>query len=142
MPNYDKSWGPLKYAYDTDSGFDTRACVDADVVLKPLERIRIPLGFGMQLEPGFGYQLRSRSGIGAKGIILMSGVGTIDNGYVGEVSMSVINMSGEDFKIERGMRVGQVVIEPVWQAEFTEIESADEFDKTDRGDGGHGSTGV
>ncbi|MCL2439955.1 MAG: dUTP diphosphatase [Alphaproteobacteria bacterium] len=140
LPTYDRAWDDMVYAHATDTCFDVRSTIDA--VIKPGERVKIPLGFKLQLEPGYGWCIRNRSGMGGKGIALANGVGTIDNGYLGEPSMVLHNLTNEEFKIERGMRVGQVVIEPVYTADFEEIESEDEFSQTARGAGGFGSTGT
>ncbi|MDR1009137.1 MAG: dUTP diphosphatase [Rickettsiales bacterium] len=142
LPNYDRTWGDMGYAHATDSAFDVRACQAEDITLAPMERVKIPLGFCLQLEPGYGWQIRSRSSTGAKGLSMPNGVGTIDNGYLGEVSILVINLSGAPFKVERGMRIGQVVIEPIYHVAFEEISSPDGFEFTTRGTGGFGSTGV
>ncbi|MDR3126774.1 MAG: dUTP diphosphatase [Rickettsiales bacterium] len=143
LPHYDRAaWGPLSYAHDTDSGFDVRACVPDDgVILAPMERARIPLGFCLQLEPGYGCTVRNRSGSGMKGIIMPNGIGTVDNGYTGEVSMLLLNASGAPYRIGRGAKIGQIVIEPVYRAEFEEVGSLDGFESTSRGAGGFGSTG-
>ena len=124
LPNYDRAWGAMKYAHDTDTGFDARACMEADFVLAPGERVAVPLGFKLQPESGYGYQVRGRSGNTRKlGLGMANGVGTIDNGYRGEVHALVINFSGVPIKIERGMKIAQIVVEPVYQFEFEEVGS-------------------
>jgi dUTP pyrophosphatase len=143
LENYDRAWGPMAYAHDTDTGFDARACVEADVVLAPGERAAIPLGFKLGPASGYGFQIRGRSGNAKKlGLGMANGVGTIDNGYRGEVHALVINFSDTSVKIERGMKIAQVVVEPVVQFEFEEIASEDEFEASSRGEGGFGSTGT
>lgn len=142
LPDYDRAWGPMAYAHGTDTGFDARACIDADLELAPGERLAVPLGFKLQPEAGYGYQIRGRSGNAKKlGLGMANGVGTIDNGYRGEVHALVINLSGAPVKIERGMKIAQVVVEPVHQFEFEEVESEAELEESSRGADGFGSTG-
>jgi dUTP pyrophosphatase len=132
----------MGYAYATDSGFDARACMDADFALAPHSRARIPLGFSMQCEPGYGYAIRARSGCVSKlGLGMANGVGTIDGGYTGEVAALVYNFSDAPISITRGMKIAQVVIEPVIQAEFEEVSDASAF-SSDRGGNGFGSSGI
>ncbi len=143
LPNYDlENWGPMKYAHPKDTGFDVRACIDEDITLAPMERRIIPLGFKLEPEEGYGYQIRSRSGNAFKlGLSIPNGVGTIDNEYRGEVGILLINLSDKPILIERGMRVGQCVVEPVYQFDFIVVKSEDELGKTERV-GGFGSSGV
>ena len=143
LPNYDLSaWGPMKYAHSTDSGFDVRACMETDITLAPMERRIIPLGIKLAPEEGYGYQVRARSGNTIKlGLAIPNGVGTIDNEYRGEVGIILINLSDKPILIERGMRVGQIVVEPVYQFEFEEVQSEEELGITSR-PAGFGSTGV
>ena len=143
LPNYDLSaWGPMKYAHSTDSGFDVRACMETDITLAPMERRIIPLGIKLAPEEGYGYQVRARSGNTIKlGLAIPNGVGTIDNEYRGEVGIILINLSDSPVVIERGMRVGQIVVEPVYQFEFEEVQSEEELGITSR-PAGFGSTGV
>ena len=141
LPNYDReNWGGLTYAHDTDSAFDLRAC--EDVTIGPMERALIPLGFKLQLESGFGWTIRNRSSTGAKlGLSMANGLGTIDNGFQGEPKMCVINLSDKPVEITRGMRIGQAVIEPIYQADFEEVESEEAFETSTRGSGSFGSSG-
>ena len=142
LPNYDRSWGSMAYAHGTDSGFDARACMDTDLELAPGERSAVPLGVKLQPAPGYGYQIRSRSGNARNlGLGMVNGVGTIDNGYRGELCALVINLSDRPVKIERGMKIAQIVVEPVYQFEFEEVLSEDAFEESQRGAGGFGSTG-
>lgn len=143
LPNYDlANWGPMKYAYPADSGFDVRACMEADIVLAPLERRLIPLGFKIAPAVGFGFQVRARSGNAVKlGLSSVNGVGTIDNEYRGEVGIVLINLSDKPVVIERGMRVGQCVVEPIYQFEFEVVDSEEALGVTSRA-GGFGSSGV
>lgn len=143
LPNYDlQSWGPMKYVHATDTGFDVRACVEEDVELAPMERKIIPLGFKIAPQEGYAFQLRARSGNAIKlGLCPVNGVGTIDNEYRGEVGIILVNLSDKPVVIERGMRVGQGVVEPIHQFEFEIVDSEEELGTSSRV-GGFGSTGV
>ena len=130
-------------AYETElaAGADVRAAIpeDAPLTLRPGERFMVPTGLAMALPPGWEAQMRPRSGLAAKfGISCVNAPGTIDADYRGELKVILINHGTEDFVISRGDRIGQMVIAPVWQADFVEATSLDE---TDRGTGGFGSTG-
>lgn len=129
-------------AYETagSAGADIQAAVEAPVTLKPGERGLIPAGFAMALPVGFEAQVRPRSGLAVKnGLTVLNAPGTIDSDYRGEVKVPLINLGAEPFVIERGMRIAQMVIAPVVQGDFAEV---DELDETVRGAGGFGSTGV
>lgn len=142
LPNYDKSWGPMVYAHDNDTGLDVRACPTHNVILAPGERACVPAGFKLLPEYGYGYQIRARSGNALKlGLSLVNGVGTVDYGYLGEVGVILINLSTDTVVIERGMKIAQCVVEPVFQFDLSEIESEEYFISTNRGEGGFGSTG-
>lgn len=143
LPNYDmNAWGPMKYAHESDTGFDVRACVSEDIVLAPMERKIIPLGFKIAPSLGYGFELRARSGNAIKlGLCPVNGVGTIDNEYRGEVGIILVNLSSEPVVIERGMRVGQGVVEPVYQFDFEEVDCEEKLGISQRGECGFGSTG-
>ena len=129
-------------SYETpgSAGMDLRALLDEPVVLKPGERALIPTGLFMEFEPGYEVQLRARSGLAVKyGIGLVNGVGTIDSDYRGEIKVALINLGQEDFAVNHGERIAQMVISPVVQAE---IEPSEALTETERGSGGFGSTGV
>lgn len=129
-----------RYETALAAGCDVRAAVDAPVVLKPGERFMTPTGIAIALPPGWEAQMRPRSGLAAKyGVSCVNAPGTIDADYRGELKVILINHGTEDFTINRGDRIGQMVIGPVWQARFEEV---DELDDTERGHGGFGSTGV
>ena len=129
-----------RYETALAAGADVRAAVDAPVTLKPGERYMAPTGIAIALPPGWEAQMRPRSGLAAKhGIACVNAPGTIDADYRGELKVILINHGAEDFTINRGDRIGQMVIAPVWQARF---EEADALDETERGAGGFGSTGV
>lgn len=144
LSDYDReNWGPMVYAHDTDTGFDIRACNSHNVIIEPGQRSVIPAGFKILPDVGFALQVRARSGNSLKlGLSLANGVGTIDYGYLGEVGVIVVNLSNEPIVIERGMKIAQGVVEPLYQFEFEEVDSEDKLGTTLRGDGGFGSTGV
>lgn len=124
------------------AGMDIRAALPADapLTLTPGTQAMIETGFAMALPPGFEAQVRPRSGLAAKnGISVLNTPGTIDADYRGEVKIILINLGQEDFIIERGMRIAQMVIAPVVQAVPEIVETLSE---TERGAGGFGSTGT
>ena len=131
-----------KYETTLAAGADVRAAIpDGEpLTLKPGERFMVPTGIAIALPPGWEAQMRPRSGLAAKhGIACVNAPGTIDADYRGELKVILINHGVEDFTINRGDRIGQMVIAPVWQASFVDV---DELDDTERGAGGFGSTGV
>ncbi|MDP3660905.1 dUTP diphosphatase [Phenylobacterium sp.] len=124
------------------AGMDLRAAVPQDqpMVLAPGARIAVPTGLAFALPRGFEAQVRPRSGLAAKsGVTCLNTPGTIDADYRGEVKVILINLGAEDFTIRRGDRIAQMIIAPVVQAAWTEVDSLDE---TARGAGGFGSTGA
>ena len=130
-------------AYETAqaAGMDLRAAVpdDEPAVLKPGARLAVPTGLAFALPAGFEGQVRPRSGLALKaGVTCLNTPGTIDADYRGEVKVILINLGEEDFTIRRGDRIAQLVIAPVIQGGWREVESLDE---TARGAGGFGSTG-
>jgi dUTP pyrophosphatase len=130
-------------AYETAqaAGMDLRAAVPEDepLVLKPGSRFPVPTGLAFALPPGFEGQVRPRSGLAFKhGITCLNSPGTVDADYRGEVKVILINLGEEDFTIRRGERIAQLIVAPVVQAVWAEVESLDE---TARGAGGFGSTG-
>ena len=128
------------YATPESAGMDLRANVADPVVLRPLERRIIPTGLYMALPPGYEAQVRPRSGLAFKhGITVLNSPGTIDSDYRGELGVLLVNLSNEDFTIQAGERIAQMVIARHEQGEFVEVE---ELDDTERGAGGYGHTGV
>jgi len=130
-------------AYETAgaAGCDLRAALDDDqpMVLKAGDKALVPTGLSMALPQGWEAQVRPRSGLAAKhGVTVLNTPGTIDADYRGEVKVILINHGREDFIIRRGERIAQMVIAPVWQAQFEETAALDD---TARGEGGFGSTG-
>ena len=128
------------YATLESAGMDLRANVAEPVVLRPLERRIIPTGLYIALPPGYEAQVRPRSGLAFKhGITVLNSPGTIDSDYRGELGVLLVNLSNEDFTIQAGERIAQMVIARHEQGEFVEVE---ELDDTERGAGGYGHTGV
>ena len=128
------------YATVQSAGMDLRANIDEPIVLKPLERRLIPTGLHIALPAGYEAQVRPRSGLALKkGITVLNSPGTVDADYRGEVGVQLINLSQEDFVVNDGERIAQMVIARHEQAEFIEVEVLDE---TERGEGGYGHTGV
>ena len=128
------------YATEQSAGMDLRANIDEPVVLHPLERRLIPTGIHIALPEGYEAQVRPRSGLALKrGITVLNAPGTIDADYRGEVGVVLINLSQEDFTINDGERIAQMVISRYEKADFIEVETLDE---TERGAGGYGHTGV
>lgn len=119
---------------------DLRANITEPIVLHPLERRIIPTGLYIALPPGYEAQVRPRSGLAFKhGITVLNSPGTIDSDYRGELGVLLVNLSNEDFTVEAGERIAQMVIARHEQGEFVEVE---ELDDTERGAGGYGHTGV
>ncbi|MCX7548823.1 dUTP diphosphatase [Xanthomarina sp. F1114] len=128
--------------YETiaSAGMDLRANLTESVTLKPLERTIVKTGLFIELPIGFEAQVRPRSGLAAKkGVTVLNSPGTIDADYRGEIGVILVNLSNQDFTIENGERVAQLVIAKHERAEWTEVEKLSE---TSRGEGGFGSTGV
>ena len=128
------------YATEQSAGADLYAAIEENETLKPGQRKLIPTGFAIALPENSEAQIRPRSGLAYKnGITVLNTPGTIDADYRGEIKVLLINFGEEDFTIERGMRIAQMIIAPVTQSVF---EVVDDIDSTKRGDGGFGSTGV
>ena len=128
-----------QYATSQSAGIDLRANVAEPVVLTPMERKLIPTGLFIELPEGYEAQIRPRSGLALKhGITVLNTPGTIDADYRGEIGVILINLSTEDFKIEHGERICQMVIARHEQAEWIQVE---ELNETERGAGGFGHTG-
>ena len=128
------------YATEQSAGMDLRANIGGVVVLHPLERRLIPTGLHIALPPGYEAQVRPRSGLALKhGITVLNSPGTIDADYRGEIGVLLVNMSSEDFVVNDGERIAQMVIARHEQTEFVLV---DELDATERGEGGYGHTGV
>jgi dUTP pyrophosphatase len=129
-----------KYATEQSAGVDLEAAIQSPITLKPGERQLIATGLAIALPQGFEAQVRPRSGLAAKnGVTVLNSPGTIDADYRGEIKVILVNLGQENFVIERGMRIAQMVIAPCLQVQWQETEQLDE---TARGAGGFGSTGV
>ncbi|MDT0538761.1 MULTISPECIES: dUTP diphosphatase [Croceitalea] len=136
-----KSEHPLPH-YETiaSAGMDLRANISESITLKPLERTIVKTGLFIELPIGFEAQVRPRSGLAAKkGITVLNAPGTVDADYRGEIGVILVNLSNEDFTIENGERVAQMVIAKHERAEWNIVN---ELSETTRGAGGFGSTGV
>ena len=128
------------YATEQSAGMDLRADIEQPMTLKPLERRLIPTGLHIALPQGYEAQVRPRSGLALKhGITVLNTPGTIDADYRGEIGVVLVNLSNEDFVVNPGERVAQMVIAKYEQAV---LQTVDTLDETERGEGGYGHTGV
>lgn len=128
-----------RYETALSAGMDVRANLSEPIVLKPLARALVPTGLFVELPAGFEMQVRPRSGLAAKfGVTVLNAPGTIDADYRGEVKVILANLSGEEFTINDGERIAQLVVARHEQVEW---EQAEELSDTTRGAGGFGSTG-
>lgn len=129
-----------KYQTENSAGVDIRASLDEDLVLKAGEFKLVSTGIYLEIPSSYEVQIRARSGLSIKhGIGLVNGIGTIDSDYRGEIKVPLINFSKEDFTIENGMRIAQMVLSKYEKIDFEEV---DELSDSERRDGGFGSTGV
>jgi dUTP pyrophosphatase len=130
-----------RYETPGAAGLDLRAAVHEPVVLQPLDRMAVPTGLIVAIPSGWEGQVRPRSGNALRlGLSMPNSPGTIDSDYRGELKVLLIHLGREPITIERGMRIAQLVICPVAQAELVQVEQID--DETERGTGGFGSTGA
>ena len=128
------------YSTIASAGMDIRANINNPFTIKPLERTIIKTGLFIELPVGYEAQVRPRSGLAfKKGITVLNSPGTIDADYRGEIRVILVNLSSEEFVIEDGERIAQMVIAKHKQANWIEVETLEE---TERGVGGFGSTGV
>lgn len=136
-----RSGNPLPaYSTNNSAGMDLRANLENVVSLKPLERKLIPTGLYIELPEGFEAQIRPRSGLALKkGISVLNTPGTIDADYRGEIGIILVNLSAEEFLIENGERICQMVINKVENVQWNLVESLEE---SERGGGGFGHTGT
>jgi dUTP pyrophosphatase len=129
-----------KYETEGSSGMDLRANVEETVTLKPFERYLVPTGISIEIPKGYEAQIRARSGLAVKkGISLVNGIGTVDSDYRGEIKVILINLGNEDFVIQKGDRIAQMVFAKV---EIADVEEVKIITESDRGSGGFGHTGV
>lgn len=135
-----KSQHPLpEYATPYSAGVDLRANIENSITLKPLERTMVPTGLYLELPQGYEAQIRPRSGLAAKhGLTVLNSPGTIDADYRGEIRVILVNLSNDNFVINNGERICQMVIAQHAQVVWEEVDSISE---TERGDGGFGHTG-
>ena len=128
------------YATPQSAGMDLRANLSEPITLHPMERRLIPTGLHVALPEGYEAQVRPRSGLALKhGLTVLNTPGTIDADYRGEIGVVLINLSQEDFVINDGERIAQMVIARHEQGDLVVVE---ELDQTERGEGGYGHTGV
>lgn len=128
-----------KYMTEESAGMDVRAFIKEPIVLGSLERVLVPTGIKLEILKGYEVQVRPRSGLAIKhGITLLNTPGTIDSDYRGEVKIIVVNLSKDEYKIENGERIAQLVLQKVYQMDLEEVT---EINITERNDGGFGHTG-
>lgn len=129
-----------EYATIQSAGMDLRANLEEPVVLKPFERRLIPTGLFIALPVGFEAQVRPRSGLAIKkGVTVLNSPGTIDADYRGEICVILVNLSQDDFVVNDGERIAQMVIARHEKVEWSAVESLSE---TERGEGGFGHSGI
>ncbi len=128
------------YATPGSAGMDLRANIDGPITLRPMERRLIPTGLYMALPPGCEAQVRPRSGLALRhGVTVLNTPGTIDADYRGEMMVLLVNLSDRDFTVNDGERIAQMVIA---RHETVQLEEVEVLDRTERGEGGYGHTGV
>lgn len=128
-----------EYATEESAGFDLRAKLSEEIKLQPMERQLVKTGLFLELPTRYEAQIRPRSGLALKkGITVLNAPGTIDADYRGEIGVILINLSKEEFTIENGDRIAQMVISGYQKVDFVEV---DQLENSTRGDGGFGSTG-
>ena len=131
---------PPRYETELSAGMDVRSFIESPIILKPFERKLVNTGLYAQLEKGYEIQVRPRSGLALKkGITVLNSPGTIDADYRGEIGVILINLSNDDFIINSGDRIAQLVVS---KHEQPNLEQTDSLDSTSRGEKGFGSTGV
>jgi dUTP pyrophosphatase len=142
LTHYDESFELPFYATEGAAGADIRASIPEkkSITVKPGERLLVPTGLQMEIPMGYEVQVRPRSGLSLKSpLMIVNSPGTIDCDYRGEVNIIVGNFGKEDYVIEHGLRIAQLVISPVIQAMYS---STNTLSETERGIGGFGSTGI
>lgn len=129
-----------KYQTDGSSGLDLTANIEQKIFIKPGKSVIIPTGLAVSIPKNYEVQIRPRSGLAAKNqISVLNSPGTIDADYRGELKVILINLGEKEFKIEKGLRIAQMVLCPVVKAVLKEVN---ELEDTKRGSGGFGSTGI
>ena len=130
------------YSKKGDSGFDLRAFISKPITIKPLERVLVPTGLQFELSPNTELQVRPRSGMALKyGISVLNTPGTVDEGYRGDVSIILVNLSNEEYTVEPGERIAQGVIQHVIGQSISKLTKVESLSDTERGASGFGSTG-
>jgi len=136
--NKSKNSNPF-YSTPQSAGMDLRADLSEPLVIKSLERKLIPTGLFIQLPEGYEAQIRPRSGLAInKGVTVLNSPGTIDADYRGEIKIILVNLSQEDFIVNNGERIAQMIISTYTQVHWEEV---DQLDESERGEGGFGHTG-
>ena len=129
-----------KYETKGSSGMDLAANINTKIYIDPGKSVVIPTGLALSIPKGYEVQIRPRSGLAAKkNISVLNTPGTIDADYRGEIKVILVNLGKDSFEVENGLRIAQMVVCPVVQAQLEEINDLSE---TERGDGGFGSTGI
>ncbi|WP_407651272.1 dUTP diphosphatase [Candidatus Bandiella euplotis] len=135
-----KDLSPPQHATQYSAGVDLVAAIEEDILLKPMARVLVPTGIAIAVPTGFEAQVRPRSGLAIKhGITVINAPGTIDSDYRGEIKVPIINLGHEDFVIEKGMRIAQMVISQYFSINWHVTDTLPE--STTRGNAGFGSTG-
>lgn len=141
---YNASKNPLpQYETFGSAGMDIRAMLDAPVAIHPGNRMLIPTGLYVEIPVGYEIQVRPRSGLALKkGITVLNTPGTVDSDYRNGIGVILINLGQDDFIVESGDRIAQIVLNQVPQIEWIPVNSTEELSSTDRGLGGFGSTNI
>lgn len=142
LDHFDPEFALPFYATDEAAGADIKASLPGkkSLIVKPGSRVLVPTGLCMEIPPGYEIQVRPRSGLSLKSsLLVVNSPGTIDSDYRGEVNIIIGNFGTDDYEIEHGLRIAQLVIAPVLQAKYI---LADAINDTARGAGGFGSTGT
>ncbi len=141
VPVVNASGNPMpEYATEYSAGMDLRASLTEPMTIAPMQRALVPTGLRMAVPEGYELQLRPRSGLALKsGITLVNTPGTIDADYRGEIGVILINLSDSDFTVNNGDRICQAVLAPFTKMKIVAVES---LDKTERGEGGFGHSGI
>ena len=135
-----KGLGLPFYATEGSAGLDLRAAITENIIIKPGERYLIPAGLVVAIPEGYEGEIRPRSGLAYKhGVTVLNTPGTVDSDYRGELKVLLINLGAENFVVERGLRIAQILIKKYERASLREVEFLDE---TERSCGGYGSTGI
>lgn len=130
-----------KYAHETDSAFDLHSVEDIEI--PPFGRVLIPTGLKFEFDNYLELQIRPKSGLAInQGITVLNTPGTVDCGYTGEIKVIIFNTNNEPFKINKGMKVAQAALCPIMNGKYVSVKEVDEFQPSQRGENGFGSTGL